>query len=55
MLDLYFLVQASQCDEATLLHRSAVHLDLPMWGQMVGIPQNGIFPVGIELSSIVGM
>ncbi len=33
----------------------AVHLDLPMWGQIVGIPQNGIFPVGIELSSIVGM
>ena len=26
-----------------------------MWGQIVGIPQNGIFPVGIELSSIVGM
>ncbi len=33
----------------------AVHLYLPMWGQIMGIPQNSIFPVGIELSSIVGM
>ncbi len=32
-----------------------VALYLPMWGKCVGSPQNSIFPVGIELSSIVGM
>ncbi len=41
----------------TKLHKlqGRVALYLPMLGECVGSPQNSIFPVGIELSPIVGM